>query len=259
MRAAAVPPPGRPAGGALHGGGLHGGGLHGGGREEPYDEPDTDLADEAEEPAAGGSGVRAEVRRRMRADRQMRLAVLIGFSILLLGLLPAFFAVRAQQEDPAFGLLDELPVPAWANTAAVDEVSGSRWCLLECRLRERTTRSEQPAEQTAEVYREALLASGWQRWDARPCPEQKTEGEYTCWRRDELTLDLWVRPPACLAANPEAPVEPKAAAPDPEDCEGALVSMKIRDAIADERTRPRPAPQPSPTELYPDPEEEGSD
>ena len=259
MRGAAAPPSGPPAGGTLHGAARPHDQPYGQPYDQPYDQPGADGSDEAAEQPGDPGGVRAGVRRRMRADRQMRLGVLIGFSILLLGLLPAFFAVRAQQQDPAFGLLDELAVPAWADTAAVDEVSGSRWCLLECRLRERTTRSEQPAEETAEVYRQALLDSGWQRWDAQPCPEQETEGEYTCWRRDELTLDLWVRPPACPASDANTPVEPTPAPERAEDCEGALVTVKIRDAIDDERTRPRPAPAPSPSELFPEPDEEGSD
>ena len=84
-------------------------------------------------------------------------------------------------------------MPGWAAAKTVDDVSGSRWCLLDCRLRERTVTSEQAAKETAQVYEQALRRDGWQPWKVSRCPEQQATGSYTCWRRDELTLDLWVR------------------------------------------------------------------
>ena len=46
-----------------------------------------------------------------------------------------------------------------AATESVDNVSGSRWCLPECRLRERTVESERPAKETTQVYERALAGT----------------------------------------------------------------------------------------------------
>lgn len=176
------------------------------------------------------------------------MAVLAVVSLVLLGAVPLFFGLRAASRDPVFNSLDELNVPGWAATKTVDDVSGSRWCLLECRLRERTAESQRPPKETAAAYERALAEAGWQPWKVGRCPAQPAKGRYTCWRQDELTLDLWVREPTCAAAPEptEVPVEPSTA---PEagaaKCEGSLVSVKVRNAIDDERTGPQPSTDPS--------------
>jgi hypothetical protein len=97
-----------------------------------------------------------------------------------------------------------------------------------------------------------LTAAGWQPWKAPMCPEEKVDGFYSCWRRDELTLDLWVRKPTCTALTPASPQpsepnkpRPGASGPPAEDCAGSQVSLKVRNAIDDVRTRPQPSPTPS--------------
>ncbi|MFD6565976.1 hypothetical protein [Micromonospora profundi] len=194
-------------------------------------------------------GARSELRRQLRERRRLRAAVLVLVSVVLLGAVPLFFGVRTLSRDPVFDNLDQLNVPAWAATKTVDDVSGSRWCLLDCRLRERTVTSEKSPEETAKVYEDALRQDGWQPWKVSRCPEQETKGTYTCWRQDELTLDLWVRQPTCVpppvdgepAVVPSSPEESAAAG----ECAGSLVSVKVRNAIDDERTRPQPATDPS--------------
>lgn len=208
-------------------------------RPAGQDVPDDDGA---------APGARSELRRQLRERRRLRAAVLALVSVVLLGAVPLFFGIRTLSRDPVFDNLDQLNVPGWAAAKTVDEVSGSRWCLLDCRLRERTVTSEKSPEETAGVYENALRQDGWQPWKVTRCPEQETKGSYTCWRRDELTLDLWVREPTCVP--PPVDGEP-AIVPSPgpsaaaAECAGSLVSVKVRNAIDDERTKPQPSTDPS--------------
>lgn len=180
--------------------------------------------------------------------------------LLVLGALPIYFAIRAATRDPVFNSLDSLAIPPWAAVNVVDQVNGSRWCLIECRFRERMAESERGPEETAQVYEKALADAGWRRWDAELCPAQPVDGHYTCWRRDELTLDLWVRQPACaqdpLARRPTVAPTDESATPSPEaeeECAGALVSVKVRNAIDDDRIKPEPSFDPSLVGETPDP------
>ncbi|MEU5554191.1 MULTISPECIES: hypothetical protein [unclassified Micromonospora] len=189
-----------------------------------------------------------ETRRQAGAGQRRRTLLLALVAVLLLGGVPAFFGVQAMNRDPVFVSLDELEVPEWAAAQPEDFTSGSRWCLLDCRLRERTATSERSPEETAQVYEDALSRDGWQPWQPAYCPGQEEKGSYTCWRRDELTLDLWVREPTCVP--PPVDGEPAVVpSPDPstaaEECSGSLVSVKVRNAIDDERTRPQPDTDPS--------------
>lgn len=207
-------------------------------RSAGQDAPDDDAA----------PGARSEEHRQTRERRRLRAAALVLVSVVLLGAVPLFFGLRTLSRDPVFDNLDQLSVPGWAAAKTVDDVSGSRWCLLDCRLRERTVTSEKAPKETAQVYEDALRQDGWRPWKVDRCPEQQTKGSYTCWRRDELTLDLWVREPTCVpppvdgepAVVPSA--DPSAAA---TECTGSLVSVKVRNAIDDERTRPQPTTDPS--------------
>ncbi|HEX6968777.1 MAG TPA: hypothetical protein VF174_08220 [Micromonosporaceae bacterium] len=187
------------------------------------------------------------------------------FAILVLLMLvgvPVYAGARALVHDPAFDSLDSLDVPAWAVVEPDDQVSGSRWCLVDCRLRERIAGSERGWEETAQVYEQALSADGWRPWRVEMCPGQPVEGRYSCWRRDELTLDLWVRDRPCPTdpgAEPGVPVEqpPAADAETPlaeaPECAGSIVTLKIRNAIDDERNRPEPSIDPSLVGETPDP------
>ncbi|MEE6261860.1 hypothetical protein [Plantactinospora sonchi] len=202
-------------------------------------------------------GARTDLRHQIREQRRLRTIALLLASLLVLGALPTYFGIRAATRDPVFNSLDALTVPAWAEQDIVDGVSGSRWCLLECRFRERTLESERPWEETAQAYESALTGEGWQPWKVALCPEQPVENQhYSCWRRDELTLDLWVRPPACPEAVPgESPGAPPAEGTEPgdpagaenpgTDCQGSVISIKVRNAIADDRLGPRPTTDPS--------------
>ncbi|WP_200210110.1 MULTISPECIES: hypothetical protein [Micromonospora] len=182
----------------------------------------------------------------MRERRRLRMGVLALVSLVLLGAVPLFFGLRTLSRDPVFDSLDALDVPSWATVKTVDNVSGSRWCLQDCRLRERTVESQRPPKETVQVYQQALVQDGWRRWKVGRCPEQPAKGSYTCWRRDELTLDLWVRDPTCALPPVDGRPAPSGApSPAAEKCAGSLVSVKVRNAIDDERTRPQPSTDPS--------------
>jgi integrin beta 3 len=200
------------------------------------------------DPAGPGGlrGARSELRRQMRERRRLRTGILALVSLVLLGAVPLYFGIRTLARDPVFDTLDALDVPGWASTQTVDNVSGSRWCLQDCRLRERTVQSQRSSKETAQVYEQALARDGWQRWKVGRCPEQPAKGSYTCWRRDELTLDLWVRDPTCVPPPVDGePAPSPAPAPTAGKCAGSLVSVKVRNAIDDERTGPQPSTDPS--------------
>jgi hypothetical protein len=162
-----------------------------------------------------------------------------------------------------FNSLDALDVPSWAAQRVDDKSSGSRWCFLDCRFRERTAQSQRPFEETTKAYADALTRAGWQPWQVGQCPEQPvTDGRYSCWRRDEFTLDLWVRLPECAvdAVAQQDPATLPSPGPDgvvptgkPEDCVGSTVSIKVQNAITDQRGKPQPQPDPSLIGETPDP------
>ncbi|TWG14177.1 hypothetical protein [Actinoplanes teichomyceticus] len=212
--------------------------------------PLTGTGDEAAEPEGG----LAELRRRLRTQRRLRLITLSTLAIVVLLVLPAFFGLRAVGNDPVFASLDRLNVPSWAARKVDDKGSFSRWCFLECRFRERTAESERPFKETSEVYAKALKAAGWTPWKVAGCPEsplQPEEGTYSCWKRDEFTLDLAVGLPACAvdqvlqeAVPPAGSEAAEAGETGPAKCEGSTVSIKVRNEIADERGKTDKNPGP---------------
>ncbi|MCW2139323.1 hypothetical protein [Actinoplanes cyaneus] len=197
---------------------------------------------------AGAEGGLAELRQKLRTQRRLRLITLSTLAAVVLLVLPAFFGLRAISSDPVFASLNALDVPAWADQKPDDKGSGSRWCFLECRFRERTADSQRPFKETTEAYTKALTEAGWTPWKVADCPESPVkaeEGTYTCFRRDEFTLDLAVGLPGCAVDQVAADALPaagseaaEAGATGPEQCDasqGSTVSIKVRAAIADER------------------------
>jgi hypothetical protein len=206
------------------------------------------VEDEDEDESAGGlRGARSELRKQLRAKRRLRVITLVSLSVVVLGLLPLLFGIRASTRDPVFTSIDALDLPAWAATGVQDQSSGSRWCFLECRFRERTAQSQRSFAETGKVYSAALTEAGWQRWKVNGCPDQPIrpqDGTYTCWRRDEFTLDLWVRLPECAvdaiaqqdpAALPTPGADGIVPTADPKKCVGSTVSLKVQNAITDTR------------------------
>ncbi|MEU8006601.1 hypothetical protein AB0B66_36055 [Catellatospora sp. NPDC049111] len=205
-------------------------------------------------------GARSEVRKQLREQQRLRMWTLIALVAVVVGALPFYFVLRAATRDPVLTTLDALDVPSWAVTSGKteDNIYGSRWCLIECRYRERSLESQRGIDETTEAYTKALTDAGWSRWNVASCVlDEGTEGKFSCWRRDEFTLDLWVRPittPECtdlLRNRPtvgpsQGPAQPSAdpsaapsAAPagDPDACKGSAVTIKVLNTVADDRIR----------------------
>jgi hypothetical protein len=205
-------------------------------------------------------GARAEFRRQLHTQQRLRLATLISVVVIILGALPLYLMIQAATRDPAFNSLNSLRLPAWSATNRTDTSYGSRWCIIDCRFRERELTSQRSTDETAGVYQNALRSAGWQPWKVEKCPDDTTlPGHYSCWRRDEYTLDLWVRDPTCksdpLRQRPTVgpTASPGAAAGQQDDCTGSVVSIKVRNRIDDERGRgPEPKVDSSLTGETPD-------
>ena len=182
---------------------------------------------------------------------------LITLVVAVVGALPFYFVLRAATRDPVITSLDALAVPEWAVQNKTDNITGSRWCLLDCRYRERSAESVRSIPETAKAYREALLAAGWAPMNVPGCEPSEVD-DHTCWRRDEFTLDLTVSDPACkqdkrrfregFDVTPSPNADPSAspgasASPTPaDDCTGSAVQIKVFNAIDDVRLRFPPEP-----------------
>jgi integrin beta 3 len=198
----------------------------------------------------------------LRTERRLRVITLVTLSVIVLGLLPLLFGIRSATRDPVFNSLDALSVPTWADKQVDDRTSGSIWCFFDCRFRERTAQSDRPLEETDKAYSAALTAAGWRPRGGECSDQPNTTGRYTCWTRDEFSLDLWVRLSDCavdaIAAQDPAAVPsigPDGLVPsaDPAKCTGSTVSIKVQNAVTDERGKPQPAVDPSLIGVTPDP------
>jgi integrin beta 3 len=206
-----------------------------------------DVADGAAETPGGLRGAGVELRNKMRARRRLRVATLLSLAVVVLVVLPAVFGLVSANRDPVFSSLDALGVPSWASKQINDQVSGSRWCFLDCPFRERIAQSDQPFQPTTQAYTNALRKSGWQLWNVGECPDApipRDQVTYSCWRRDEFTLDLRVGPPECavdqVAEQQDPGALPLSAEPRTPTgkCAGSTVSIKVQNAIADTRGAP---------------------
>ncbi|WP_433294990.1 hypothetical protein ACQP2F_34580 [Actinoplanes sp. CA-030573] len=197
------------------------------------------------ESSGGIRGASEELRNKMRNRRQLRVVTLLSLAVVVLVVLPALFGLRSASKDPVFSSLDSLDVPSWASQQVEDNGSGSRWCFLDCRFREREAQSAKSFKETTAAYTSALQSAGWTSWKVGECPEVPVaadQGTYSCWKRDEFTLDLWVRLPECavdqVAAQDPAALPSTAATPSTKKCVGSTVSIKVQNAITDTRGKP---------------------
>lgn len=204
-------------------------------------------------------GARSELRRQLREQRRVRRVVLAAAVVLVLGAPLLYFGILFATRDPVLNSLDRLDVPGWAAQSPDDRIiSGSRWCFIDCRLRERTLQSSGEPDETTAAYQRALRDAGWVRWEVQGCPQVRVDGDYSCWTRDEYTLDLWVHPPECAydplnlrpdlseETDPPADGADGAGPPDEEECSGAVVEIKMQNRVSDERGLPGAPAQPAP-------------
>jgi hypothetical protein len=188
---------------------------------------------------------RAEMRRQLRIAQQLKVITLVVIALLLLAAYPAYLFTRALTEDPIFGDLNGLDLPSWAALAHEDSFSGSRWCIKQCRYRERTWVSDHTTDETNPVYVTALTSAGWRIRTGGVCPEV-AEGVASCWQRDEYVMDMWVYPRVCDLPPPRPSINPSATpttggsakptpgptATSPETmCPATLITVKVYNAI----------------------------
>jgi integrin beta 3 len=181
---------------------------------------------------------RAELRKHLRIQQQLKVGTLVLVALLLLAAYPIYLFTTAVAQDPVFTALDDLDVPTWANYEHSDAASGSRWCIGECRFRIRTWASERAPDETSGAYATALTDAGWRTRTEGYCP-QVSDGVMSCWKKDEYVLDMWVRVPICDVPPPRATIEGASPSTEPAPqagptkpaCAGALVTMNVFNAI----------------------------
>jgi integrin beta 3 len=173
------------------------------------------------------TGRRADMRRQQGEVRRLRTATVILLVLAVLGAPLGFYALREAARDPVFGDLAALEVPGWAARDTRDEAIGSRWCIGQCRLRQRISRSERPPKETSAVYTAALRKAGWVTWPVEGCHSEDETGVESCWQRDEYVLDLWVYQPEC-EVQLKAPETGQSTAPQAEAvCPPTVVTIKV--------------------------------
>lgn len=170
------------------------------------------------QPASGRqpSGARAEFRRQLRQATRTRNAALFLIALVIVAAPLAYLVVREAAKDPVFAEFDQWSLPDWAAGKHTDEAYGSRWCIRECRYRERTWESSRSPQETDRAYGTVLREAGWLPWRSANCEEANgpSEGLHSCWQRDEYVLDLWVRSAPCEVKQLRPTVgNPSAAAP----------------------------------------------
>lgn len=190
----------------------------------------------------------------MREQQRVRTMALMIIVALVLGAPVLYFGILTATRDPVLNSLDRLPVPdQYAQSPQDRIISGSRWCFIDCRFRERQLESLADTEETTAVYQAALREAGWAQWQVEGCPQVEVDGDYTCWTRDEYTLDLWVQPPECvydplnlrpnLGSNEDEAGEAAGVGDNgQEECGGSVVEIKMQNRVADERGQLRLPP-----------------
>jgi integrin beta 3 len=179
---------------------------------------------------------RAELRKQLKIQQQLKGITLVLVVLLLLAAYPVYLFARSLAADPVLSGLDGLGLPEWAAYEHEDAWDGSRWCIGECRIRQRTWLSERAPDETHLTYANALLADGWRaRQDG--CPQSPDETSVvTCWAKDEYVMVLHVRPPLLCVVPPSREPVPGATptadpGPDSRACPGSLATLKVSYAI----------------------------
>ncbi|MEV6927866.1 hypothetical protein AB0M46_25655 [Dactylosporangium sp. NPDC051485] len=171
--------------------------------------------------------------------RQLRFATVI-FVVLAVVLAPAmFFVIRELSRDPVFVELDDLHLPEWAARNPSDGALGSRWCIRECRSRQRTWESARGPEETNRAFVGKLRDAGWVEWNIPDCQTEGVDGIETCWQRDEYVLDLWVRAAVCDVKGTRPTVSP---APVPSGAKSPTVKPPTKAASSAAAPSPSVAP-----------------
>jgi hypothetical protein len=177
---------------------------------------------------------RAELRKHLKIQQQLKGITLVLVVMLLLAAYPIYLFAQSFAADPVFTELDGLDLPGWAAYEHHDDASGSRWCIQGCRQRQRDWFSERGPDETQEAYRKALSDDGW-----RPragCP-QASDGIISCWKKDEYVMQMFVHQPVCAPSREPVPGATTGIEPANHACASSIVNMYILNAI-DEQPQP---------------------
>jgi hypothetical protein len=187
---------------------------------------------------------RAELRKHMKIQQQLKSITLALVVILLLAAYPVFLFARSAAADPVFAGLDNLGLPENVAYEHTDSSQGSRWCIGQCIQRIRTWSSTQPVDVTQTEYSKYLKAAGWTSTCARTEDDDKTY--VSCWKKDEYVMVMYIQAPLCEAPPVRDPVPTTSASGETTDggattgdrtCPASKVTMYISNAI-DEQPSP---------------------
>lgn len=181
--------------------------------------------------------------------RQLRMATIIFVVLAVVSAPAAFFIIREFTRDPVFVELDNLNLPEWAARNPTDGALGSRWCIHECRSRQRTWESARGPEETNRAFVGKLKDAGWVEWDIPDCQAEGVDGIETCWQRDEYVLDLWVRAAVCEVKGARPTVAPPASTGKPTA--KAPASRPAGGQSAEPQPSEVESPAPAPTAICP--------
>ena len=164
--------------------------------------PAVPAGGRAAESSSGLRGASEELRNRLRTQRRLRVVTLLSLAVVVLVVLPAVFGLRHRCQGPGVQLAGRARgARLGGHEASHDQGSGSRWCFLELPVPgagrpSRRSRSRRPPRPTRRRWPRPAGSRG-RSASARRQPIAADEGTYSCWKRDEFTLDLWVRQPNC--------------------------------------------------------------
>jgi integrin beta 3 len=177
---------------------------------------------------------RAELRKQLKIQQQLKGVTLVLVVLLLLLAYPVYLFAQTFAKDPVLAELDGLNLPEWAAYGHTDVVDGSRWCIQECRVRERTWYSERTPDETHPVYATALIDDGWRLRGG--CQQAADDSIFSCWKKDEYVMIMHVMAPIC--APTREPLPGTTESPDPatgsRECPHAEVTVLIMNAIDEE-------------------------
>ncbi len=93
---------------------------------------------------------RAEMRKHLRIQQQLKVGTLALVAMLLLAAYPVYLFTRPWPRTRSSPRWTSSSLPEWAGVRVQDAASGSRWCIDECRFRDRTWASERAPEETSD-------------------------------------------------------------------------------------------------------------
>jgi len=144
--------------------------------------------------------VRTDLIRQYRRLRRLRLATLGVIAAALLAATGLALGADRWTPDPAYRVLDELTIAPLSADSARDTAYGNRWCVGQCRVRERVWSSGVTVADTRASMDAALEARGW-RPSGRDCDADSPEVSRICVQREEFLMDVWIGPADCDASG----------------------------------------------------------